>query len=170
MGMTMGQLGLRHALARARGLELELARRRTKALAELEARKAEVVQLDAEIVQVGIQVQQLQAALSSVYADTSDDVEARRTFPKKHLTAWGGLTRAILAVLRAANGDALLKSEIAVQLQHELGLTFTPEEHHLFRRQLQRSLKNMCRSGYVERFHDQKTSKEGLWCLKASSE
>lgn len=171
MGMTMGHLGLRHTLARARGTKLELLRQRAKILAELEAKKKELTQLDAELDRLEEQAQHLQTALAAVYVDASTNIEPRQTFPKKRFTSWGGITRSILALFRAADGCALRKSEVAEFLRGELGLNFdTPAEEVQFRRYVQQSLKNMYQAGHLERLHAKVTGTEGLWRLKASSE
>jgi hypothetical protein len=171
MGMTLGHFGLRHTLARALGDKLELLRERTKVLADLEANTKELTRLDAELAKLEEQSLHLQAALTSVYGDNSRDVEARRTFPKKRFAPWGGITRTILTIFRAANGSPLWKSEVVVQLQYELQLTFdTPEEAAGFNIYVQQSLKNMHHAGHLERLHDPKVGKEGRWRLKATPE
>ena len=171
MGMTMGHFGLRHTLARALGTKLELLRQRTRVLADLDANTKELARLDAELAALEEQSHQLQAALTSVYGDNSLDVEARRTFPKKRFAPWGGITRTILAIFRAANGASLWKSEVVVQLQYELKLTFqTQAEEAGFNAYVQKSLKNMRQAGHLERLHDPNMRKEGQWRLKASSE
>ena len=169
MGMTMGHYGLRHTLARALGNKLELLRQRTKVLAALEANTKELARLDAELAAIEEQSSQLQAALTSVYEDSSLDVEARRTFPKKRFAPWGGITRTILAIFRAANGASLWKSEVVLQLQYELKLTFeTPAEEAGFNAYVQKTLKNMYHAGHLERLHDPNVPKEGRWRLKAA--
>ena len=107
MGKTMGHLGLRHTLARALGTKLELLRLHAKVLADLDANTKELARLDAELANLEEQSHQLQVALTSVYGDNSLDVEARRTFPKRRFAPWGGITRTILAIFRAANGKPM---------------------------------------------------------------
>lgn len=171
MGLNMAQQGLRHALARARGNKLALELRRSRLEAQLTEHQAALAAAVEAISKAEEEVQTLQAALTSVFSDTADEVEARQTFPKKHITSWGNLTRQVLATFRSANGQPLWKSEVAVHLQAQIGLVFdTPQEESAFRRQIQRTLKNMCRYGYLERLHDPAVGKEGLWRLKVSPE
>lgn len=171
MGLNMGQLGLRHALARLRGKQVELARRRTQLQSELEALQSSASSVDREAARTAEEIKQLESALAAVYADTASDVGSRQTFPKKHITGWGNLTRTILQIFRKANGGPLTATQVTAQLQSELPLgELTPDVAKGLRRQVGRTLKNMCQVGYLQRLHASVTGKEGVWCLKASSE
>lgn len=171
MGMNMGQLGLRHALARLRGKQLELARRKTRLQAELEALQVSVLSVDNDAARTAQEIEQLESALATVYADAAGDVGVRQTFPKKHITGWGNLTRTILKVFRDANGGALSATQVSTQLQAELGLSpLEPGAAKGFRRQVGRALQNMHHAGYLQGLHDPTARKEGIWRLKVSSE
>lgn len=170
MGLNMAQLGLRHALARARGAKLMLERQRKQIEVQLAKQQAALALTVEAIGKVEEDVQSLEDALATVFSDTAAGVEARQTFPKKHITAWGNLTREILAIFRSADGHTLGKSEVLSQLQVRLSLVFeTPEKERGFRRQIEMTLRNMFHYGYLERLHDQKTNEEGVWRLKVSS-
>jgi hypothetical protein len=104
MGMGMAQLGLRHALARLRGKQIELSRNREKVRQTLETAQAELARLEAEATATAHEIELLSAALSTTFADPGTSVEPRQTFPKRHLGAWGSLTRTVLDVFRAVNG------------------------------------------------------------------
>lgn len=171
MGMPMGQLGLRHALARLRGKQIQIARRQERAKQRLAAIHQELAQLENEAATTAQEVALLSTALVSVFADPGTSVEPRQTYPKLHLGAWGSVTRTILGIFRDANGGPLLATELASQVQERLGVELnTPDEQHKFRRHIGRRLKGMYHSGYLERLHDPAKSGEGIWELKASSE
>lgn len=104
MGLSMAQLGLRHTLARLRGKQLQIERQQEKAMRRLETAQTELTQLAAEAVSTAHEIELVSNALSSVFADTGTSVEARQTFPKRHLGAWGSLTRTILAIFRESSG------------------------------------------------------------------
>lgn len=171
MGMDMGQLGLRHALARARGRAIEINRATTKLRRRLEQIQADLARMEQEAQQNAVEMADLAAALTAVYQDLPETVAPRQTFPKKHLSGWGSMRRTILAILRDASGTPLLKSEIAAELATRLGLDLAaPGSASSFSAQVQRTLKEMARVGYVQRLHDPTKTREGIWELKASSE
>jgi len=171
MGMGMAQLGLRHALARLRGKQIELGRNRKKVRQALEVAQSELARLDAEAAATAHEIEVLSAALSTAFADTGTSVEPRQTFPKRHLGTWGSLTRTILDIFREADGGPLTANEVATQVQERLEVALDTDKRQAeFRRQIGRTLKNMHHAGYLERLHAQQTSKEGLWLLKVTSE
>ena len=175
MGMDMGHLGLRHALGRLRGTRRVRARQRARLQDELAAKvaafEARIALLDQELAATDEEINVLSAALTSVYADTPDAIAPRQTFPKKHLSSWGGLTRTILDVLRSENGGPLPAGEIAAKVKNHLNLCIEgPVASRGFRRQVGRALQNMHHAGYLEGLHDPKAVKEGIWRLKASPE
>jgi hypothetical protein len=171
MGMGMAQLGLRHALARLRGKQLEIARRQEKEQQKLEATQQALARLAADAAATAHEVELLSAALSAAFADPGTSVEPRQTYPKRHLGSWGALTRTILDIFRDANGEALTATEMAHLVQERLGVDLpTPNTQSRYRRQIGKTLNNMKRTGYIEGLHDPAVRKEGVWLLKASSE
>ncbi len=168
MGMDMGQLGLRHALARLRGKQLAIARKCRKLEASRDAITAELQLLEREAAKTTCEVTQLAAALSTVFGANPQTVEPRQTFPKRHHSSWGGLTRTILDIFRLANGGPLGATEVAAQVKQLLGVCLEPAVAPGFRRQIGRTLKNMKDAGYLERLHNPKERKEGIWRLKVS--
>lgn len=167
MGIGMAQLGLRHALARLRGKQIEIARRQERAKQQLANAQAELAELDAAESATNEEVAQLSQALALVFADPATSVEPRQTFPKRHLGGWGSLTRAILDIFRGANGGPLLATEVTQQLQVALGLELdTAEKQAQFRRHIGRTLKNMKWAGHLEGLHDPSKGSEGVWRLK----
>lgn len=171
MGRSMGQLGLRHTLARERGKAIEINREIAKLHSELERIQRELTCQELEAAQTAKKIAQLSAALTTVYQDAPESVQPRQTFPKHHRASWGRLTRTVLEILRAANGGPLMKSEIAEQLAAQLGIDLTDTEVVKdFSVQLQKTLKNMAYVGYLQRLHAAGGNSEGIWELKASSE
>lgn len=170
MGMGMAQLGLRHALARLRGKQIELSRNREKVRQTFETAQAELTRLDAEATATAHEIELLSAALSNAFADPGTSVEPRQTFPKRHLGAWGSLTRTILDIFREANGGPLAANEVAIQVQERLEVVFdTPKRQAGFRRQIGRTLQNMRHAGYLEGLHNPTLRNEGVWRLKVTS-
>lgn len=171
MGMDMGQLGLRHALARARGRAIEINRATAKLRRNLEQIQADLARMEQEAQQNAVEVAQLAAALAAVYQDLPETVAPRQTFPKKHLSGWGSMRRTILAILRDANGAPLLKSEIVAELATRLGIDLAaPGSASAFSALVQKTLKDMARVGYVQRLHDPAKAQEGIGELKVSPE
>lgn len=171
MGMNMGQLGLRYTLARLRGKQLELARRRAKLQAELEAIQAHAVVVDHETARTAEEIKQLESALAAVYADTASDVGIRQTFPQKRITGWGNLTRTILQIFKKAKGGPLTATQVTNQLRTELPLgELAPDLAKGLRRQVGRTLQNMHHAGYLQRLHAPITGREGVWRLKVLPE
>lgn len=115
MGLTMGHFGLKHTRDRLAGDRVELTRRLGKLQAKIAALAEQVAALDVALQQKAAQIQAIDDALLAVFHD-QNPAEARQTFPKKHLLPWGGLTRGVLAMLRAAKGGVLTTAEIADEL------------------------------------------------------
>lgn len=171
MGISMAHIGLRHALARALGEKQTLERKRATAQAQLANLQSALAAIEAGIARADNEVMTLNAALEQAFADSAADVSPRQTVPKKHVAPWGGVTRTILAMFRAANGGPLRKSEIMAQLQTAFYLSYeSAPARRGFSIYVQRTLNNMTRYGYLERLHDPKSGREGQWRLKASSE
>lgn len=182
MGMNMGQLGLRHALARLRGAQLKKCRFRAKLQEELDVLQPRLLRLEAKVdeLRAGVlatdletatlaeEIKSIEAALAAVYADTASDVGARQTFPKRHLTGWGNLTRTVLQIFKNANGGPLGATQVTTQLRAELALgELSPDVAKGLRHQVGRTLQNMYHAGYLERLHTSATRQEGVWQLKA---
>lgn len=167
MGMNMGQLGLRHTIARLRGAQVEKARVRARLQAKLAALQAKIAAVDHETEAIVEDIKSLEAALAAVYSDTASDIGSRQTFPKTHVTDWGNLTRSILQLFRNANGGPLSASKVTTQLKAALDLSFQePRAASGFRRQVGRTLQNMRHAGYLQGLHDPTAQKEGIWRLK----
>lgn len=178
MGIELGHYGLRHALARNAGRRKMARREREKLTAEVARLRAAILALDARVQETDIQIAsleleatELQTALSLVYGDSGDTVEPRQTFPKDHLTSWGGLTRTVLEAMRELGPGPLGASIITDLVAKRIGLEFeAAADYALFRRKMGRTLQGLFHRGYLERLHTQQTGSEGIWRLKASNE
>lgn len=185
MGLNMGHLGLRHALARLRGTQLEKGRLQAKHQARLDALQPRLDKLQATVNEcraqlaaanlesetIADEIKNLESALRVVFADTANDIGSRQTFPKKHITGWGNLTRTILQIFKNADGGPLSATQVTTQLRIELALSeLAPEVAKGLRRQVGRTLQNMHHAGYLQRLHAPVTRQEGVWHIKVSSE
>ncbi len=109
----------------------------------------------------------LTQALACAFQFTKDDGVSRKTYPKSHLTGWGGLTRAVLAVFkerRIATAD-----EIAAAVAQILGVHLDDEvSWQKYRRKIGRLLNNIGHQGHIRRLHNVKGNTVGIWALKDS--
>ncbi|HMN13634.1 MAG TPA: hypothetical protein PKD55_15050 [Bellilinea sp.] len=82
----------------------------------------------------------------------------------------GELTRSILLCLRLKEGTPASMSTIAafVEARHA-DLTAEKECRTALHRTIHYRLKNLCRSGVLQRHHPAETNGEGLWSLKDTS-
>ncbi len=172
MANSMAVSGLINQRSRLRGEALSLkakliARRKALVKAEvvLQTIAAEVLALETDIALIEFDADTLTNTLKLVFDCKQDDNIARRTHPKAHVTAWGGMTREVLAIMReveVADADSITEA-----LARRLGLKFTDEtEYKEFRRRTGRILKGMYARGHLERHHSPYSSEIGLWSLK----
>ncbi len=170
MGLSMGHFGLKHTRDRLAGDQRVLARQKQKLQAKVTALVQEIAGLDIQLQEKAEQVQAINVALTAVFDDQSV-AEARQTFPKKHFTPWGGLTRGAAAILREANGAELTTNQIADELARRAGLELpTPQDARGFRRAVRKRLGYLSLKGGVERLHEAESGEVGRWRVKASSE
>ena len=159
MGMDLGQYGLRHALARAAGQRKTTKREYDKQLAKLDQLRTALANLEekasksnATLVALDQQCAALEQALAHVYNDSAESVEPRQTFSKDHITAWGGLTRTALAVIKTCHPNPVGANLVTALVAKRLGLEFeSARDYAFFRRKIGRTLKNMHHQGYLER-------------------
>lgn len=131
--------------------------------------KAQVDALEQSIAKADADVAALTEALKLGFNHQEDDGHSRKTYPKVHLTGWGGLTRVILSLLR--NGRVATADVIAEDVARHFGLHFEDKtSHQAFRRQIGRTLKNMKHRGLVQGHHDRHANLAGIWSLLASGE
>lgn len=73
----------------------------------------------------------------------------RKTYPKRHYTSWGGLTRSILEELKTSQDVPLTSMEICFRLNVTLALQLDPAGIQQFNRPVGYTLKRLANRGIV---------------------
>lgn len=175
MNNDMALRGLHYKRMRLRGDQKMLAREANKQRAQIEALKRQLGKAEralagteATIARKRTEVEALSRAIELVYGLDPDDGTARQSFPKRHISGWGALTRTLLALLRQWGvSDA---DQLAGGTAKALGLSFTSsDEWNRFRRQVGRTLQGMHFRGLLTRHHSSNSNQAGIWSLKDTS-
>ena len=112
-------------------------------------------------------IEAITQALACAFQFAEDDGASRKTYPKSHLTGWGGLTRAVLVVLRERK--TATADEITAAVAQILAVSVDDvASWKKFRRQMGRTLQNIGHQGHIRSLHGKTGNATGIWALKDS--
>lgn len=171
MAHSMGIYGLFHLRARLAG-EIEQLEGRNR------ARAMKIASIQVDIKATTTKIAELQTTIENAtetgkaaFGVNLSSTVPRKTYPKKHFTSWGGLTRSILSELKVSRGVPLTAMELSRILNLGLHLELDPSDVHLLNRSVRDTLKALANKGLVSRVkHEDKSERSVSWVIRDTEE
>lgn len=171
MAHSMAIYGLYHLRARLAG-EIDALEERNR------ARATKIALMQATVETTNTKIAELRAAINHATeagqaafgVDLSSTVP-RRTYPKKHYTSWGGLTRSILEELKTSRESALTSMDLSQLLNVRLCLELDLPGLYLLNRSVGYTLKRLANKGVVNRVRRENSLDQSVsWVIAATEE
>lgn len=169
MANSMAVKGLLHWRARLAGNieQLQAANR---------SRQTKILLLQRQIEAVEDRIVGMQASIESAtevsrvaFGVKLPVIVPRKTYPKRHYTSWGGLTRSILEELKTSQDMPLTSMEICHRLNVTLTLNLDPTGIQQFNRSVGYTLKRLANRGTVGRVKKPNAPERSVsWVIKAT--